>query len=341
MAFGTLTFLHVVFGELAPKSVAISKAEGTSLFVAPFMRFFYYLFLPGIYLFNGTANAVVRLFGIPPASEGQGEAHSEEELRIVLETAARQGVLGQDEEEMIEGVFEMEEKVAREVMVPRPDVVALSAETPLSELFSLAATGNHTRYPVYEGELPESIIGVVHIRDVLRAVGEAEANAEAQEDTTARDLMREVSVVPENKPINEVLRLLQRQRTQMAVVIDEWGAFEGIVTVEDVLEEIVGEIRDEFDEAEPTVRSLEDGSFSVDGRVPIGEVNDAVGTSFESEDFDTIGGLVFGRLGRLPRVGDEVRLDDHVLRVNGVEGPRIMKLLVYKKGQQEKPGGRT
>jgi len=247
LAFATITFLHVVFGELAPKSVAISKAEGTSLFVAPFMRLFYYLFLPGIYLFNGTANAVVSLFGIRPISESQ-ETHSQEELRILLETAARRGVMGKDEEEMIEGVFELEETGARQVMVPRPDVMALPAGMSLSELFSVAATNNYTRYPVYEGEYPERIVGVVHIRDIMNAVEGAEESSKAS--LTARDLMREALVVPENKPINEVLKAFQRQRVQMAVVVDEWGAFEGIVTLEDVLEEIVGEIQDEFDEAE-------------------------------------------------------------------------------------------
>jgi len=158
LAFGTITFLHVVFGELAPKSVAIANAEGTSLFVAPFMKFFYYLFLPGIYVFNGTANAVVRLFGVPAASEAE-ETHSEEELRIIIEQSARRGVLDADEKDMLEAVFELEERRARKVMVPRPDVLSLPAGMPLDELFSMTARGNHTRYPVHKEDSTDRIVG--------------------------------------------------------------------------------------------------------------------------------------------------------------------------------------
>ena len=324
-AFATITFLHVVFGELAPKSVAIARAEGTALFVAPFMRFFYYLFLPGIVVFNGTANAVVRLFGIPPASETE-ETHSEEELRIIIEQSTRHGVLNTGEENMLEGVFELEDTRAREIMIPRPDVITLSADTRLEELV-VATAGRHTRYPVFEGDSPERIVGMVHVKDVLETIKETR-NLEAA--VSARDLMRDVLIVPENRPVDELLVDLQEQGLQMAVVIDEWGSFEGIVTMEDIVEEIVGEIRDEFDEEEPRVERLEDGSYAVDGRITIGTVNEVVGSDFESEDFETIGGLVLGQLGRAPAGGDEVRIGEHVLRVEEVEGPRVARVSVKK-----------
>ena len=325
LAFGTITFLHVVFGELAPKSVAIANAEGTSLFVAPFMRFFYYLFLPGIYVFNGTANAVVRLFGVPAASQTE-ETHSEEEVRIIIEQAARQGILDPGEKDMLESVFEMEERRAREVMIPRPDVVSLPAGMPLAELFSIAAEGKHTRYPVHEDDSPERIVGAVHIRDVMNAV--AAKGLEAP--IAARELAREVLVVPENRPIDEILKDLQKQEVQIAIVIDEWGSFEGLITIEDIIEEIVGEIRDEFDEEEPTIRKLPDGSYSIDGSASIGVVNEALGSQLESEDFDTIGGLVFGVIGRAPKVGDEVHLDGYLFRVEEVEGQRIAQVVARK-----------
>jgi CBS domain containing-hemolysin-like protein len=331
-AFGTITFLHVVFGELAPKSVAIARAEGTSLFVAPFMRFFYYLFLPGIVVFNGTANAVVRLFGIPPAS-GTEDTHSEEELRILIEQSTRQGVLNIGEEHMLEAVFELEDTRAREIMVPRPDVVALSADTRLDELV-VATAGNHTRYPVFEDDSQERIVGMVHVKDVLETIKETRS---LEADVSARDLMRDVLIVPENRPVDALLKELQKQGLQMAVIIDEWGSFEGIVTMEDIVEEIVGEIRDEFDEEEPHVERLEDGSYTVDGRIPIGEVNEVVGSEFESEDFDTIGGLVLGQLGRIPEVGDEVRMGDHVLRVEEVDGPRVARVNVKESVQRRGP----
>ena len=324
-AFGTITFLHVVFGELAPKSVAIANAEGTALFVAPLMRFFYYLFLPGIVVFNGTANAVVRLFGVPPASETE-ETHSEEELRIIIEQSTRQGVLDTDEEHMLEAVFELEDKLAREIMVPRPDVVALPADSSLEKLV-VATVGNHTRYPLFEGETQDRIVGIVHVKDVLETLKQTRS---LEADVSARDLMRDVLIVPETRRVDELMKDLQRQGLQMAVVIDEWGSFEGIVTMEDIVEEIVGEIRDEFDEEEPHVEKLGPGSYAVDGRVPIAEVNEVVDSAFKSQDFDTIGGLVLGQLGRAPEVGDEVYLHGHILRVEEVDGPRVARVEVRK-----------
>jgi CBS domain containing-hemolysin-like protein len=322
IAFGIITFLYVVFGELA-KTIAIQSVERTSLFVAPFMRFFYYLLLPGTVLFNGIANAFTRLLGYPPASEGD-DTPSEDEIRTLVRQSARQGMVEQDEEEMVGAVFELNDKVAREIMVPRPDVVSLPAEMDLRKLVSVAAAGNYTRYPVYEDASTDRIVGAVHVKDVLRAV-ESEGGLDA--NLTARDLAREVLIVPENRPIDEILEDFQKQEIQMAIVIDEWGSFEGLFTLEDIIEEIVGEIRDEFDEAEPAIRKLPDGSYSIDGRIPIGVVNEALGSEFESEDFDTIGGLVLGHLGRAPEVGDEVRLDGYLLCVDEVDGPRVAQVI--------------
>jgi len=330
IAFGIITFLHVVFGELAAKSFAIAKPEGTSQLVAPFMKFFYYLFLPSIWIFNGTANAFVRAFGVPPASETE-EAHSEEELRMIIGQSTRQGILEEDEEDMLRAVIELEETRAREIMVPRPNVVALPAEMGLKELVSVAAAGNYTRYPIFEDDSAERIIGMVHIKDVLRAV-ESVGGLEAY--LTAKDLMREILTVPENKRIDEILEDFQEQEIQMAVVIDEWGSFEGLFTIEDILEEIVGEIRDEFDEEEPAISKFNDGSYSVDGRIQISTVNEALNSEFASEDFDTIGGLVLGQLGRPPEIGDEVILDSYVLRVDEVDGPRVAHLMVREREKE-------
>ncbi|MDP8950509.1 MAG: hemolysin family protein [Actinomycetota bacterium] len=333
IAFGIISFFHVVFGELAPKTVAIQSPEGTSLFVAPFMRFFYYLLLPGTIVFNGTANAFTRALGYPPASESD-ETHSEEEIRQLVAQSTRHGVLDEDEEEMVGAVFELNDKVAREIMVPRPDVVSLQAEMDLRKLVSVAAAGTYTRYPVYEDGSPDRIVGAVHVKDVLRAV---ESGGGLEADITARDLMRDVLIVPENRPIDGILEDFQKQELQMAIVIDEWGSFEGLFTLEDIIEEIVGEIRDEFDEEEPAVRKLPDGSYSMDGRIPIGVVNEALGSEFESEDFDTIGGLVLGHLGRAPEVGDEVRLDGYLLRVDEVDGPRVAQVIAREAPEDDAP----
>ncbi len=250
IGFSIITSLHVILGELVPKSVGIQRPEGTSLFIAPFMRAFYYLFLPLTILFNGAGNAIVRAFGVLPASEAE-ETHSEIELRTLISQSTRQGALQKREEDMLEGVFELGETVAREIMVPRPDVVTLPTEMPLGELAKVVATGNHTRYPLFEDENVDRIVGAIHVKDVLQA---AEAAGSFKADVVARDLMRELITVPDNRLIEDVLTEFQRRRIQMAVVIDEWGSFEGLITLEDILEEIVGEIRDEFDEEEPVVR---------------------------------------------------------------------------------------
>jgi CBS domain containing-hemolysin-like protein len=331
IAFGIIVSLHVVFGQLAPRTIAVQSAEGTSLVVAPFMRLFYYLLLPAAILFNGIANAFIRLLGYSPTSE-TAQTHTEDEIRTLVRRSAQQGMLEQDEEEMVGAVFELNDKVAREIMVPRPDVVSLPAEIDLRKLVSVAAAGNYTRYPVYEDASPDRIVGAVHVKDVLRAV-ESEGGLDAY--LTARDLAREVLVVPENRPIDGILEEFQRQELQMAIVIDEWGSFEGLFTLEDIIEEIVGEIRDEFDEEEPAVRRLPDGSYSIDGRIPIGVVNEALGSEFESEDFDTIGGLVLGHLGRAPEVGDEVRLDGYLLRVDEVDGPRVAQVIAREAEEPE------
>ena len=323
VGFGIITFLHVVFGELAAKSFAIAKPEGTSRLVAPFMKFFYYAFRPGVWVFNGTANAFVRMFGVPPASEGE-EAHSEEELRLIIGQSTDQGVLKEDEEGMIRAVIQLEETRAREIMVPRPTVESLPAEMRLEELFSVVAEGNHTRYPIFEDDSGERIVGMIHAKDVLRAAKEA---GDLEADVTSRDLMRDVLTIPENRSVDKILKDLRAQRLQMAVVIDEWGSFEGLLTIEDIVEEIVGEIRDEFDE-EALVFREHDGGYSIDGRVPIRDVNEALGSEFESADFDTVGGLVLGHLGRAPEVGDEVTVDGRVLRVDEVDGTRIASVLV-------------
>jgi CBS domain containing-hemolysin-like protein len=333
IALTVASFFHVVFGELAPKTLAIQKPEGTSLFVAPFMLFFYYLLRPLVIVFNGTANAITGAFGVAPASEGE-TSHTEDEIRTLVAQSNKQGILEDDEQEMIGAVFELNDKAAREIMVPRPDVVSVNSSMDLKNLVSVASAGHYTRYPVYEEDSPDHILGMVHAKDVLRAV---QKEGTLESEITAKDLVRDVLVVPENRRIDDILEDFQTKEIQMAVVIDEWGSFEGVFTIEDIIEEIVGEIRDEFDEEEPAIRKLSNGSFSIDGRIPINVVNEALGSEFESEDFDTIGGLVLGHIGRAPEVGDEVRLEEHTLRVDDVDGSRVAQVLASSGLDQEPP----
>jgi len=334
LGFGFITFLHVVFGELAPKTFAIQEAERVAFLVAPLMKFFYYVFMPGIVVFNGTANYFTSLFGVSPAAEGE-ETHSEEEILMILSRSQETGEIDLDEVEMIESVFDLGDTIAREVMVPRPDVETVDASMTLPEIRSVAAARPYTRYIVLDGDEP---VGFVHAKDVLKA---SEDWADGDDPVTAQDLARDVLVVPETRRIDAILAEFQRHGGgQIAVVIDEWGVFEGIVTIEDILEEIVGDIRDEFDTApaEPTIEARDDGTYVVGGGVPVTTVNERLGTRFDTEQVETIGGFVFGRLGREPAVDDQLTEQGYVLRVTAVDNARIERLTIRPRdGDDESP----
>lgn len=330
ISFGVITFFHVTYGELASKSIAIAKPQSSARLTAPLMKFFRYLFAPAIWMFNGTANLSVRIFGIPPASETE-EEHSEEELHMLVRQSRRQGFLEEREAALADAALELDEKVAREIMVPRPNVRALPATMKLGDLVSATTEGNDIRYPICEAGRASLIVGTVHVKDVLRA---AKTHGSLEADVTAGDLMRGVLTIPENKRVDDLLQDLRENGLQMAVVVDEWGSLEGLITLENILEEIVGDIRDEWEEAPETpVRQLPDGSYSVDGSAQLRDVNEALGSNFASEDFNTIGGLVLGRLGRAPEVGDEAVLDGYALRVEEVDGPRVVRVLARKRGE--------
>ncbi|WP_408958387.1 hemolysin family protein [Natrinema sp. 74] len=330
VGFGVITFLHVVFGELAPKTLAIAEAERIALLVAAPMKGFYYVFIPGIIVFNGTANFFTRLVGVEPASE-RDESHGPEEIKRIVSQSGEQGAVDTDEAEMIEAVFELGDTNAREVMVPRPDVVTVRADMPLSELRSVAASGSYTRFPVVDKDADEPVVGFVHAKDVLNAIETTDRTAEPPaEEPTARDLARDVLIVPETRRIDEILAEFRGQNVQLAIVIDEWGAFEGILTIEDVIEVVVGEIQDEFDIAdmEPSIDELSDGRYAMDGGVSLGAANDALETAFESDAFDTVGGLVLSRLGRPPEVGDAIEAGGYEMTVEAVEGSRVSRVIV-------------
>jgi len=333
VGFSFITFLHVVYGELAPKTIAIARPERIALAVSPLMRLFYYAFVPGIVVFNGTANFSTRLLGIPPASETE-ETLTEEEILTVLSRSGKKGHVDRSEVEMIEQVFQLDDTTVREIMIPRPDVVSVSEGVTLPELREIVAEHGHTRYPVVDEDDGDRIAGYVDVKDLLRT---SDPDGAETADVTAGDLARDIPVVPETGQINDLLNKFQTERTQMAAVVDEWGAFDGIATVEDVIEVVVGDIRDEFDVAdrEPTIARNDDGTYSVDGGVPISEINETVDADFETEGFGTIGGLVFDRLGRAPQVGDRIEVDGYALEVRAVEGTRIDTVEMQKVATEE------
>lgn len=319
VGFTAITFLHVVFGELAPKTLAIADAEKISLLVAAPMKFFYYLFYPGIVVFNGSANFFTQLIGVEPASESE-ETLEEEEILRVLQQSGQAGHVDAGEVEMIRRVFEFDDRPVREVMVPRPDVVSVPAGTPVTELRSIVLDAGHTRYPVVEDDDADQVVGFVDAKDVLRVVETGDESA-----ATAGDIARDLPMVPESTRIDALLREFQDEQRQMAIVIDEWGAFEGIATVEDVLETLVGDLQDGFDAAtgEPSIDPRDDGSYRVDGAIPLSALNEELGSEFASPAFETIGGLILDRLGRAPEVDDLVETDGYRLTVASVDGARI------------------
>ncbi|WP_256295986.1 hemolysin family protein [Haloarchaeobius salinus] len=318
IGFSIITFLHVVFGELAPKTIAIADAERVSLLLAPPMKFSYYLFKPGIVVFNGAANYFTSLLGVPPASETD-ETLEEREIRRVLMRSREAGHVETAEVDMIERVFDLDDTTVREVMVPRPDVVSIPADMSLSDLRATVLDAEHTRYPVVDADDPDQVVGYVDVKDLLRATESDLASA------TAGDLARDVVVVPETTSVSDLLLQFREEHRQMAAVIDEWGVLEGIATVEDVVEAIVGDLRDEFDAEirEHSVRPHDDGTYDADGSVSLSDVNEELGTEFESDGFETLGGFVLERLDRIPEVGDTVDAGEYVLEVTGVDGARI------------------
>ena len=315
LGFAIITYAHLVFGEQAPKYFSIQLAEKTALWIARPLKLFMLVLRPMVWLVNASTNFVLKPWGIRLGEEM--EPHSEEELRIMISSSATSGVLDPQERDYINNVFDFGDTVAREVMVPRPDIEALPSDAPLEVLVEEAAFGRYTRYPVYEEDL-DHILGVVHVKDLFRAA------KEEPESFDLKSLIRDCLVVPENKRIEEILREFQKRKLQVAIVIDEWGSVEGLVTIEDVLEELVGEIQDEFDEDEAAIEPLSENVYAIDGRIPITEVNERFDLDLPNEDFDTIGGFVLGSLGRPPEPGDTVEVDDgSVLRVKSVDGPRV------------------
>jgi len=323
VGFGVVTFLHVVFGELAPKTIAISQTERLSLFLAPPMKLFYLLLLPGVVVFNGAAGAFTRLLGVPPASETE-ETLGEQEIRRVVAQSGEEGDIDLTEVAMIERVFDLDDTAVREIMVPRPDVVSVPAGASIAEVRSTVLEAGHTRYPVLDDD-GDTTVGFVDVKDVLRT-----SEADDGDDPTAADIARGSLVVPETTTTRDLLTQFRAERQQMATVIDEWGSFEGIATVEDVVEAVVGDLRDEFDtdEREHSIRRLDDGTYDIDGGVPLSAVGETLAADVRSEAVDTIGGLVLDRLDRAPERGDRVEIAGHSVEVTDVDGNRISTVRV-------------
>lgn len=318
LAFALITFLHVVIGELAPKSVALQNPERTSLLVARPTLWVEWIFRPAIWVLNGAGNALLRLFKIRPAS-GHELVHSVEELKMLVSASAGSGVVEDEAEEMLRAVFDFGETLVRLVMIPRTEMIAVPADSTLEEALQVAIEHQYTKLPVY-GEDLDQVLGVLNLKDLLNAM-----NGERKDTKTARDLMREAIFIPETARVGALLKLFRVRQRHIAIVLDEYGGTAGLVTLADLLEEIVGEVGDPFDQ-EPEVLPLPDGSSLVDGLMPIDDFNERFNLNLQDPYYDTIAGFILGRLGRLAKVGDTIIVEGVKLHVEAMDGLRIARI---------------
>jgi CBS domain containing-hemolysin-like protein len=283
LAFVVLTILHIVFGELAPKSLAIRYPTSTTLKVSVALRIFYVVFRPFIWLLNGMANTFLRMFGIRPISEQ--EIHSEDELKLIIAESEEGGAIEPSERELIQNVFDFDDRVVRQVMVPRMKISAIKVEVTIREAMDIVLKEGYSRYPVYEHSLDE-IVGIVFAKDIVRAyVGDNQKSL--------KDVMRPVHYVPETKPIDSLLRELQKKKILMAVVVSEFGGTIGLVTLEDILEELVGDIQDEHDHEAQIVTAVDKLIYQVVAQSPLHDINKQLDVPFpESEEYETLAGLI-------------------------------------------------
>jgi CBS domain containing-hemolysin-like protein len=319
IAFVIITFLHVVVGELAPKSIALQDPEKTSLVVAQPTVWIEVIFKPLIWALNGSGNAILRLVGVNPAS-GHELAHSVEELKMLVTASQEGGVIKADEGDMLHAIFDLGGLLVRQVTIPRTEIIAVEADTPLDSIIELVTKSTFTKFPVYEDSI-DQILGIVHVKDILRAMQKPDSS-----HCTARELAREPLYVPETIPVNLLLQRFRDNRQHIAIVLDEFGGTAGLVTLEDLLEEIVGEVSDPFDKATPEIQKLADGSALIDGLALIEEVNEHLNLDLEDPNYDTIAGYMMGKLGRIPDLHDVVESDGVRLRVESMDGMRISRL---------------
>ena len=326
IAFLLITFLHVVLGEMAPKTMAIQRADGFALSVAWPLHLFFVLTYPIIRLLEASSNLIVRLVGFKAASEAS-EAHTQDELRMIVATSARQGVLEAGVRELLENVFEYHGRVAREVMTPRRDVVCLDANATVEDSLAFALEKEYTRYPLIDPP-SERVLGFVHLRDLTAIL------AGVRRITSLADIARQPVFAPETAPVDKVRQELQRRRTHFGVVVDEFGQFTGIVTLEDLLEELVGDIQDELDAEPPAMLRRPDGSVELDGRFLLDSAVKKLGLEVTdaSKVVDTVGGYVFTLLGRSPVAGDAVTVGRHRFEVLEVDQLRIRRLRIRALG---------
>jgi CBS domain containing-hemolysin-like protein len=322
ISFFIATSLHITVGEQVPKMLSIAHADRTVRLLSRPLYIFERVSAPFTIALNGIANAIVRLFGVDP--HDLSEKHTTADLKEIIRTSAKGGTLDPGEAVMLGGVFHLHEQEAREVMTPIPAVVTVNSDETVEEALRRCVSSGHTRLVVVEDDNPDKVRGIVHNNSLVRLF------MNAGPDASLEPAIRAVPVFPETKPLDDLLAELQRQRSSIGIVSDEYGRTVGIATIEDILEEVVGEIEDETDARSTSLRRLTDGDWYVRGHVPLGDLEDAgIDLPVSSDAFNSIGGYVFSELGRLPKRGDKVIADGYELRVESVRDNRIVAVRIH------------
>ncbi|WP_053374833.1 hemolysin family protein [Paenibacillus sp. FJAT-27812] len=325
LAFSFITVLHIVLGELAPKTVAIRKAEQITLLTAAPLIYFYKIMYPFIWVLNGMANRLLRRIGIEPATE-KDAAHTEDEIRILMKESHKNGLIDNTELTLVDNIFDFTETNAREIMIPRTEMICLNTSHSLTDNKKLALEQMLTRYPVCEND-KDNIIGFVHIKDLLKDT------AHSLQDI--KQITRPITTVPESMQISTLLKLMQKRKSQIAILIDEYGGTSGLVTLEDIMEEIVGEIQDEFDEEREHLEKRDDGTYSVSGLMLIEEVNSFFGLDIDTDDYDTIGGWIYSKIDIPPVKNQRVEYaGEFEFMIEETDHLRISRLLIRKIGKR-------
>lgn len=320
LAFSIITGMHIVLGELTPKTMAIQNVEKIMLNVALPMLVFHRVMYPFVWLLNHVANWVAHRMGFHTASEGD-DAHTEEEIRLLMEESHRQGLIDDTEVDFVDNVFDFTDLNVREIMTPRTDMVCLYLEDTMDENIHTILEEQLTRYPICH-EDKDHIVGFLHVKDLMRVMAEGRK-------PNLRRLARKALIVPESMDVSVLLKTMQKQRSQMAIVVDEYGGTAGMVTIEDIVEEIVGDIQDEFDEERPTAERRGKRIFSVDAKMLLEELEDILEIDIEDEDVDTVGGWLYDQIGQTPRVGQMAAAGGNLFYVEEVDGVRITRVLIH------------
>lgn len=318
IAFVVIAVIHIVLGELAPKTIAVRKSEKVTLLTVRPMGVFYNLMYPLVWLLNSLSTLLLRIFGLSPMTE-QDSRLTEEEIRVMMKESSESGLITSTEMSLMDNIFEFSETTAREIMIPRTEMICLYTQNSQEENLQIALEGMRTRFPVCSND-KDHVIGFIHIKDLIRS-----------NSLDYREFLRPILAVPESIYINDLMKRMQRGKTQIALLIDEYGGTSGLVTLEDIVEEIVGEIQDEFDEERTGIEQIDEDTYSIDGLMLIESVNDYLGLELDSDDYDTIGGWLYSRIEILPpNIGDAAEHNGCLYIVEEIDNKRISRVKLLK-----------